>query len=176
MHACIAIDGSSQKYYSAGKSSRKNYKNFLRQYYWVIQPMIGGAINVSTTKFGNIKSIEGISKPDLADIIYHIFRCTHLHGNSVSTDFEFTYPKDGAVSWKFADGKLNIPIKILWALLAVIVFSAVNKDVKSKGDYFLSLGKDKFIIREWWGREKDFEPIAKKNEYQTYTITGLGEN
>ena len=178
MHACIAVDGSAQKFFSQKQSSRSAYKNFLRNYYWIIQSMVGGAIDISTTKFENIKTINGISSPDLADIIYHIFRCIHLHGNPVPMEFDLTPVKEGASSWTFAGERLNIPDRLVWALLAVVVLSTANKDIKSGGDYYLTLGSeakghDVFQLTDWWGREKDFVPFTDKHANPIFTVKYL---
>jgi hypothetical protein len=55
--------------------------------------------------------------------------------------------------WGLAYGELHMPDRIVWALLAVSVFSKVNKGEKTTGSYYLSFGNERFTISEWWGRE-----------------------
>ena len=55
-----------------------------------------------------------------------------------------------------------MPDRVLWALLSVAVFSIVNRHERTTGAYYLSLGDEQFPIREWWGREDDFRPIADR--------------
>ncbi len=56
-----------------------------------------------------------------------------------------------------------MPEHIIWALLAISVFSKANRGIRTDGDYYLSWGSEtlgigihKFIIKDWWGREEDF--------------------
>jgi hypothetical protein len=55
-----------------------------------------------------------------------------------------------------------MPDRVVWALVAVSVFSKVNKGEKTTGSYYLSLGDEQFLISEWWGREDEFRPIVAK--------------
>jgi hypothetical protein len=55
-----------------------------------------------------------------------------------------------------------MPDRVLWALLSVAVFSKVNRHEETAGAYYLSLGDEQFLIREWWGREDDFHPVANR--------------
>jgi hypothetical protein len=64
--------------------------------------------------------------------------------------------------WGLGYGELHMPDRVVWALLAVSVFSKVNKGEKTTGSYYLSLGDERFTISEWWGREDDFRSIADR--------------
>src|SRR6266436_1434290 len=55
-----------------------------------------------------------------------------------------------------------MPDRVVWALLAVAVFAEVNRSEKNTGSYYLSLGTEQFSICDWWGREKDFRPVADR--------------
>jgi len=165
MHACFATEGTAKKIFKIkGKSS---YKKCLRKYYWIIEPMIGGGINLEETKWNNVKIDDGygtkITNPDLADIIYHIFRCNNAHGEEVPPMYSLCPSGDGYSTWFLSEDQILMPDRIIWALLAVSVFSKANMNVSSDGDYYLSWGSEslglgihKFVIKEWWGREDDF--------------------
>ncbi|HEU5046796.1 MAG TPA: hypothetical protein VFT64_03040 [Rickettsiales bacterium] len=129
--------------------------------------MVGVGLNLEETQWTNITIIEQngkiISSPDLADIIYHIFRCSHAHCEAVPINYALIPSHDGNSKWIFAKGLLQMPDRIIWALLAVAVFASANKGIQNNGDYYLSwgsetlgLGVQKFVINEWWGREDDF--------------------
>lgn len=173
MHACFAIDGTAKKIFKKG--GRAAYKNCLRQYYWIIEPMTGAGLNLEETKWSNIEIDDGngktIASPDLADIVYHIFRCKNAHGESVPANYTPIISGDGWSDWLMAKDQVSMPDKIIWALLAVAVFSKANHGTKTTGDYHLSwgsqmlgLGMEKFIIKDWWGREDDFRTfISARN-------------
>jgi hypothetical protein len=166
LHATTAIDGTATKLFGAGQN-RANYIRCLREYYWLIEPMLGGGINLDQTVFNWGRLLEKTPNPDIAELIYVAFRCTHAHGDKQPTQFDFIKcAGTGLVMFKLADGKISLPDTLIFALLSVAVFSKVNCDQKILGDYHFTLGGETFIINEWWGREDDFRAIAAKNTKQ----------
>lgn len=73
-------------------------------------------------------------------------------------------PSEGSFrsQWSLGHGELHMPDRVIWALLGVAVLSEANHRETTTGDYYLSLGEERFPIREWWGRESDFRPIADR--------------
>lgn len=175
MHACMAIDATAKKFYSHTKSSKRDYKNLIRNYYWIIEPMIGAGLNLEETKWGNLEIDDGygkiIEKPDFADVIYHVFRCNDAHAQPIPKNYGLLPTSDGHSKWHIADNVLYMPDRVIWALISVSVFSKANADVKTDGDYYLSWGSEslgmkleKFVLRDWWGREDDLRLFfAKQN-------------
>jgi hypothetical protein len=162
LHACIAIDATSKRLYPSERRVGRRYIGCLRAYYWIIEPMIGAGINLVETRFTNIR-LRNTATPDLAEIIYEIFRCSHAHGDEVPSNFSVLPSQGGFGStWGLGYGELHMPDRVVWALLAVSVFSKVNKGEKTTGSYYLSLGDEQFLISEWWGREDEFRLIAAK--------------
>lgn len=160
LHACIAIDTTSKRLYPSERKVRIRYVKCLRNYYWIVEPMIGAGLDLIETRFSNVH-LRNNHSPDIADVIYEIFRCAHAHGDEVSPSYSII-PTEGSVvsKWKFGHGELHMPDRIIWALLAIAVFSKVNGGEKSVGAYYLSLGDDRFPVCDWWGREDDFRPVA----------------
>ncbi len=187
LHACIAIDSTSQKLFQKSKSGRKEYKRCIRNYWWLIERFIGDGLNLEETRWTNLSIEDGngsvIQDPDLADVIYHIFRCNHVHGKDVPQNFSLLPTEDGRYSWVIERGKssaVKMPESIVWALLAVIVFSKANSGVKSNGDYYLTwgsktlgIGPEKFIIKDWWGREEDVRLLLSKYKQIRVKLDGL---
>jgi hypothetical protein len=135
--------------------------------------MMGAGLNFVETRFTNIR-LRNIKSPDFADIIYEIFRCSHAHGDEVPTAFSVLPSVGGFYSqWLLGDGEFHMPDRVIWALLAVSVLSKVNRHEKTEGPYYLSLGEERFPIREWWGRERDFRPIAARYNKVRVKIDGL---
>jgi hypothetical protein len=162
LHACISIDATSKRLYPSENKVRLRYVNCLRRYYWLIEPMIGAGLNLVDTRFSNIK-LHKITSPDFAEIIYEVFRCSHAHGNEVPPSFSVTISKGPFVSqWTLTEGELHMPDRVVWALLAVAVFAEVNRGERSIGDYYLSVGSERYRICDWWGREDDFRPVAQR--------------
>jgi hypothetical protein len=162
LHACIAVDGTSCKLSSGKQDNRKRYVACLRQYYWLLEPMIGAGLNLVETRFTNVP-LPNNSSPDLAEIVYEEFRCNHAHGSDHPPGHSLvTSIGTHASHWLLGDGHLHMPDRVVFALLGVAVFSRVNRDQQVPDTYYLSLGSDRFPLNEWWGREDDFRPVADR--------------
>jgi hypothetical protein len=173
LHACIAIDTTSKRLMPGESRVGVRYVHCLRNYYWIIEPMIGAGLNLVDTKFTNIK-LRKTSAPDLAEVIYEILRCSHAHGDEVPPQYSIIpSPDPGYTRWELAKDELHMPGRVIWALLAVAVFSKVNSGEQSVGDHYLSLGSEQFRISEWWGREDDFRLIAAKSNQTRIKVEGL---
>jgi len=76
MHATIAIDATARNLLK--KKGKSAYKDCIRTYLWLVERFIGEGLNLEDTKFSHIKLDDGngkiIANPDLADVIYHVFR------------------------------------------------------------------------------------------------------
>jgi len=162
LHACIAVDATAKRLFPKEKV-RNRFVGCLRQYYWLIEPMLGGGIDLEGTKFSNI-NLKSTKAPDISEIIYEIFRCNLAHGEKIPMEFNLIVASAEEKSKIFmGNGVLHLPSSMLWALLSVSVFSRVNSNENRTSDYFLSLNGESFQISEWWGREDDFRSIADRN-------------
>jgi hypothetical protein len=173
LHACFAIDGVSKRIFPNSTKVGVRYANTLRRYYWILEPMMGAGINLEDSKFTNIV-LRNNTSPDFADIVYEILRCSHAHCDEVPENFS-VLPSAGPFysEWQFGLGELHMPDRVIWALLAVAVLSYVSKGQATTGTYYLSLGDEKFPLKEWWGREDDFRPIAAKYNKTRVKFDGL---
>src|SRR5437660_2126536 len=86
LHACIAIDATAKRRYPTQRSVRVRFVGCIRDYYWIVEPMLGAGVNLVETRFKNV-SLTKNQNPDLAEIIYEIFRCSHAHGEEVPPEF-----------------------------------------------------------------------------------------
>lgn len=174
LHACIAVDATARRLFPTEKSVRRRYVACLRSYYWLIEPMIGSGINLEDMRFENVPLRDNPS-PDLAEIIYHMFRNNHAHGEEVPRAFWVVWTEEGvAPSWILSRGELHMPETVLWALLSVAVFSRANSGEHSVGNYYLSLGDQQFPISDWWGREDEFRPLADGRNTTRVKLESLG--
>lgn len=187
MHACIAIDATACELFSKQRATNQDYKKCIRDYYWLIQPFLGGGLDFNVTKFSHITLDNGyggqISDPDLADVIYHIFRCNTAHGKEIPLSYQLLPVSDGVTPWRFGvNNTLQMPERIIWALLAVSVFAKVNSSLQSEGDYFLSWGSDilgigttKFEIKDHWGEEDVIKSFLAQHPQTYVDIKNLEE-
>lgn len=166
LHACNAVDGTAKKSMPAIASSNLRFTTLLRENYLTLGVMGLPGVNLSETRFpvavDKPKALGG--KPDLADVIYGIHRCTHGHGEALPGGFEMrpdSCGPAGTTTTVVGNGCVQLSDRIIFGMLAVAVFAPVNVDQSIPSGYFLTLGQDHtFIINEWWGRRSDFEAIA----------------
>lgn len=187
MNACLAIDPTARNLFGIKKAGAKDYKACIRQYWWLIEPFMGGGINLEETKWTHVKIDDGygktITSPDLADIMYHVFRCNHAHGEEVPKNYQLLPVSDGKSNWFLGfegDGLIYMPERIIWALLGVAVFSKGNAKIKSEGDYFLSWGSESlsipvmnFTIKDWWGGEDAVKAMLATQPHIRVKLEGL---
>jgi hypothetical protein len=173
LHACVSIDVTSKRMFPSSTKVGTRYANCLRQYYWLLEPMMGAGLNLVETRFTNIQ-VRNNRAPDFANVIYEIFRCSHAHGDEVPSAFLVLPSAGGFYSeWLFGNGELHMPNRVIWALLSVAIFSKVNRHERTTGAYYLSLGDEQFPICDWWGHEDDFRPIANRYNKVRVKLNGL---
>lgn len=165
LHACNAVDGTAKKVYSE-PSNKRRFTRLLRENYAVLGPMGVPGINLVETRFPvtvTQPTAPG-GKPDIADVIYGIHRCTHGHGDELPNGFALL--QDAAGPARFTHlvvekGKVRLSDRIIFGLLAVAVLSPANTTQRVPDGYYLSFGSStKLFINEWWGRAGDFPEIA----------------
>ncbi len=174
LHALTAIDGTSKRLYPSLTGVGARFTKCLREYYWLIEPMIGAGINLVETRFENVK-LKRSEAPDFADIIYEVFRCGHAHGEEISSSFDLRITKGPYDStWRMGHNSIHMPDRLLWALIGVAVFSRANYRERTTTEHYLTLAEEKFLVREWWGRESDLKVICEKYNKVRVKLEGLG--
>ena len=175
LHACNSIDGTAKKIHPKLRSNAR-FTQLLRDNYGILGPMGMPGINVMETRFpvkvDRPKAPGG--KPDLADVIYAIHRCTHGHGEELPDGFELIPDARGPVqktTVKVVRGAIQLSDRIIFGLIAVAVLSPANKDQHVPHGYYLTFGAtEKLVINEWWGRAGDFPAVAAREPMPNVTI------
>jgi hypothetical protein len=54
LHACIAIDTTAKRLYPSERKVGVRYMACLRDYYWIIEPMIGAGLDLIETRLSNV--------------------------------------------------------------------------------------------------------------------------
>jgi hypothetical protein len=162
MHACFAIDGTARKIFPNSKKVGERFVACLREYYWLVEPMIGAGINLVETRFSNIETLK-LKRPDFAEFVYEVFRCSAAHADEIPTVFWTIHSADpSSTQWTLGHNELHMPSTVVWALLAVAVFAKVNLGECTEGTYFLKLGDETFPICDWWGQEDRVRSLADR--------------
>lgn len=162
---CPAVEATARKGLQKNKITGKEYKDFLRSYYPILERFSCTGLNMDETKFPNVvvetDDNKRIENPDVADIVYHCYRNAVAHGYAISAKFAFSQPApvSDSTGWNFdmGAGRIHFPTNLIWALIAVVVFCKANADIKSLSGSWLSLRVDghdvKFTTGLFWGGE-----------------------
>ncbi len=180
LHACNAVDGTGKKRYPQEKSVAARFKRTIRDSLDIFGAVALTGLNVGLIRFPvAVKSDLPDKRPDLADVIYGIHRCTHGHGDELPEGFELTAIEDGGDAVRIRltrDGKLQLPISVVMGLLAVAIFAPENKDqlIGGGGDYALSLVWQRLMLNDWWGRGDDFRELTKLDQIADGLVVDFG--
>ena len=160
LHACNAVDGTARKLYpKLGSSAR--FTRLLRENYATFGPMAAPGIALTDTRWPvrveRPKAAGG--KPDIADVIYGIHRCSHGHGDELPDGFDLLPDAGGPARLTrmlVEKGRVRLSDRVIFGLLAVAVLSPVNTNQAVPDGYHLSFAGKTFPINEWWGRVDAF--------------------
>jgi hypothetical protein len=123
-------------------------------------------VDIETTRFPipSIKTDLPEGRPDVADIIYGVHRCTHCHGDELPDGFELTLDASGPnrlTTIIISRERVHLSDRVIFALLAVAVLMPENSDEIAPSGYYLTSGSvGRLEIGEWWGRAVDFPQIV----------------
>lgn len=161
LHACNAVDGTSKKLFP-NLGNKDRFTRFLRDSYPILGPLAAPGIDLVNTRFPisvpRPKAVGG--KPDFADLIYGIHRCSHGHGDELPDGFDLIPDVAGPAGYTrmaFGKGVAHLSDRSIFGLIGVSILSPVNVDQKIPENYFLTFGSDvQIFINNWWGRSVDF--------------------
>ena len=150
--ACIAIDMTAQLYYKKEKSSKVDYKNFIKEYLWLITYMGLPGIFSNSLKIQfnhpNIK-LDQDGFCSIEDIIYHVIRCGLVHSDGIDSKIEWNKI---ITLGNGRNGNLLLSDNLIWGIIGSIVFSEVNANEKVGEFCWISIADFKFFINDIWGR------------------------
>ncbi|MCV7198829.1 hypothetical protein [Mycobacterium angelicum] len=160
IHACDAVNGTAKKRYpQQGIATR--FRRTIRDALDIFHVMAAPGVDFETTRFPiAVKSDLPDGRPDIADVLWGIYRYGHGHEDELPKGFELTRhgSRDEKVSiWR--DGKIQLPAAAALGLLAIAVFAPENKGESVPIDYKLSWYQHDFQISGWWGWQDHFREI-----------------
>jgi len=161
LHACNSVDGTASKVHPSLRSTER-FTRLLRDSYQAFGPMALPGINVEETRWPvrvrhRPKTTDG--RPDIADVIWAIHRCTHGHGDELPDGFELlAHAADPARYTEIGieKGKVRLSDRVIFGLVGVAILQPVNGDQSVPAGYYLTFEDDRFEINEWWGRYDAF--------------------
>ena len=159
-HACNAVDVTSQRHFSKTHSSRKTFKKFIGEYYWLIEFISDVGINLDETMFKNYPIEVGrkqILEPTFSDLMYHVVRCGLVHSDSLQKGFAF-HNLDKVI---LGDKKITFPTKVVWGMLATVIFCPKNKEEETAPNYWIAFRENKLVINDFFGNEEVARHLVK---------------
>jgi hypothetical protein len=165
LHACNAVDGTGKKRYpKLGVGAR--FKETLRDGLDIFRAMGTANLDLENIRFPvAVKSNLPDKRPDIADVLYGIHRCTHGHGDELPEGFELTPYENHVVDMRVSgDGKVQLPASVVLGLLAIAVFEPENKGQAIPDTYHLSWFQHVFHISGWWGWQDHFREIISTDQ------------
>jgi len=179
LHACNAVDGTARKMFP-GLGNKHRFTRLLRENYGILGPMSFAGLNLVDTRFPvavpHPTTQDG--KPDIADVIYGIHRCTHGHGDELPEGFDLIPNAGTSADYTRSElnkhGHFRMSDRTIFGLLAVAVFSPANVDQASPG-FFLTWGTHCMVIDEWWGRANDFLALVAAGPPMPYITLDTSE-
>jgi hypothetical protein len=168
LHACNAVDGTAKKCYPAISGNNTRFTQFLRANYDILGPMGAPGLDLVATRWpvrvSNPKASAG--KPDIADVVYGIHRCTHGHGEEMPHGFEL-FPDAGGpdclTRMQIRKGKVRVSDRVIFGLLATVVMCHVNCDQRVPDGYYLTFAGEQILINHWWGRKVEFLQLVSRH-------------
>jgi hypothetical protein len=165
LHACNAIDGTAAKAYPQ-LGNRARFTRLLRDNYSIFGPMALPGVDIEKTRFPVTvqRPTTDDGKPDIADVVYGVHRCTHAHGDELPDGFDLipdAAGPGGISRIQITRGRLQLSDRVLFGLLAVAIMSPANVGQRAPDGYYLTFGRSAVLaINDWWGRAADFAAIA----------------
>jgi hypothetical protein len=167
MHACNAFDGTSRKLHPEMQKHHRRFTQTLRDHYHIFGPMALPNINLEET-FWPAKVSDrqkATDRPDIADLVYGIHRCTHGHGDELPEGFELIPDASNQVNTTSiiaSAGKIRLSDRTIFGLLAIAVLCPLNSGLRVPDGYHLTFAGEVLMINDWWGRATDFKKLAEK--------------
>jgi hypothetical protein len=157
----IAIDATASQIHPL-KKNNEAYKDWLHDNLWLITKV--GMGNVSITDSFRFEydhprvpcDADGLCS--LEQILYHVVRCSLLHGAKLPRNLRFGEP--GITTWE--DSALVLSGGLIYGMVAAVVVSSVNDDQTAPDRYRITvLGRTK-SLNDLWGNTEAllelFEP------------------
>lgn len=174
LHACNALDGTARKIYpNLGSNAR--FTKLLRENYEIFGPMGQPGIDLINTRWPVRVSRPQTQdkKPDIADIIYSIHRCSHGHGDELPEGFTLladAHRNDGETYLEASRGKLQLSDRIIFGILAVAICADVNRGQTVPEGYVLTWRNNILPINQWWGEAEAFKAMTREFHIPLLTL------
>lgn len=177
-----AIEASACKYLGKSSTTAGDFKKFFREHMEIFKVFCRFPENPDFIFEGETFVTDRgkeIPNPDMADIVYHAYRCALQHGKAVEENFLFTRTiAEGLGVARIHDGKIQLPAAVVIGLVGVVVLCPANFDQKTVSSCYLEFplanrhagNPYRLDIDLWWGRGEDLREFSDR----VMTMQGQG--
>ena len=174
LHACNTVDGTARRAHPDFRNKQR-FTQLLRDHYPILGPMAAPGIDLANTRWPvrvHRPTAPG-GKPDLADVIYGVHRCSHGHGDELPDGFQLiadASKPESKTTIQVQPGKVQLSDRVIFGLLAVAVLHPLNADQQIPENYYLTYAGQQFPVHQWWGRAADFLSILNAQPLGSLTL------
>ncbi|WP_075237637.1 hypothetical protein [Mycobacterium colombiense] len=164
LHACNAVDATGKKRYPKFGVGRR-FTVAVRDSVDLLGAMAFPNLDLAHMRFPvQVRSNLPDRRPDIADVLYGVHRCSHGHGDDLPAGFELVdYINNYTFRFQAGkDGTLRLPAAAVLGLLAIAVFAPENVGQHAPGTSWLSWSQHKFPVNDSWGKQDQFRDLLKR--------------
>ncbi len=186
--ALPALEASARRKYGTG--GRRSFMKFIGENYDVFHWFSGSFLDFGVLRFPTLDPslTDGqiVDRPDLAQVLYYLLRCSLAHGQELSDNCSILPRKaDGSFDFQIDKGGkgIRLPEPIAWGVLAAVVLDPINIDLESRsGNYFtLGLAPNTYFLNVdlFWGAKERVRKVVAKYETppdQTLSVMSMLNN
>jgi len=159
-HATAALAQTAAKRYPT-LNPEEAFKETIRADVDVFGAMAGPDIDFEESRFPlPVGSDLSDQRPDIADVLYGVHRYLHGEESAMPAGCEVVPHVEGEPLFNIASGRLWLRASAALGLLAISVFSPVNKGEQIPGSYHLGWQQQIFHVVGWWGWRDHFREIV----------------
>ncbi len=109
-------------------------------------------------------------RPDIADVLYAVHRFLNGEQAAMPAGFEVVGHVEGQPLFNIDNGRLWLRASAALGMLAIAVFSPVNKGQQIPGTYHLGWQQHIFHVVGWWGWRDHFREIVTNADVPRFPL------
>ena len=169
-HATEAIRKTADKRYPALDEAAA-FRQTIRDQVDIFAAMAAGDIDLVRSRFPlPIASDQPDGRPDVADLMYAIYRYLHVSETEMPAGCQVVPPVEGVSMFTVANGRLWLRATAAIGLLAVAVLAPENEGQPIPDSYFLSWRNYDFPVAEAWGQWEGFRDLLAREAIPQYEL------
>lgn len=169
-HATAAINKTADKRYPALDDAAA-FRQTIRDDVDIFGAMAAADLDFVDARFPlPIASDRPDGRPDIADLLYAVYRYLHVDESEMPAGCQVLPPVDGVSMFSIANGRLWLRASAAIGLLTVAVLAPENEGQPIPESYFLSWRDNDFLVSDSWGKRDGFRQVLADSPTPRYTL------